>query len=124
MIADFKKFLLRGNVLDLAVAVIVGAAFGAIVTSLITDIVTPLLLQPAMQALGVDELEKVQWQGIRYGRFLASVITFLATALIVFLMIQAVHRLRNKEDAQPVVVPPLSRQEQLLEEIRDLLKKP
>lgn len=123
MISEFKKFLLRGNVLDLAVAVIVGAAFGAIVTSLITDLVTPLLLQPAMQALGVAELEKVQWQGIKYGRFLASVITFLATALIVFLMIQAARRLRNKEEAQPAVIPPPSRQEQLLEEIRDLLKK-
>jgi len=123
MLAEFKRFILRGNVADLAVAVIVGAAFGAIVTSLITDLVTPLLLQPAMQALGVAELEKVQWQGVRYGKFLASVITFLATAFIVFLLIQASRRLRAAEEAKPTPAPTPSREEQLLEEIRDLLKK-
>lgn len=123
MLSEFKKFLLRGNVLDLAVAVIVGAAFGAIVTSLITDLVTPLLLQPAMEVLGVAELEKVQWRGIKYGKFLASVITFLATSLIVFLMIQAARRLRATEEAKTAEPAPPSRQEQLLEEIRDLLRK-
>jgi large conductance mechanosensitive channel len=124
MLAEFKKFILRGNVLDLAVAVIVGAAFGAIVTSFITDLVTPLLLQPAMEMLGVAELEKVQWRGIKYGKFLASVITFLVTSFIVFLMIQAARRLRAVEEAKPAAPSAPSRQEQLLEEIRDLLKKP
>lgn len=123
MLAEFKKFILRGNVLDLAVAVIVGAAFGAIVTSFITDLVTPLLLQPAMEMLGVAELEKVQWRGIKYGKFLASVITFLVTSFIVFLMIQAARRLRAVEEAKPAAPPAPCRQEQLLEEIRDLLKK-
>jgi large conductance mechanosensitive channel len=123
MLAEFRKFILRGNVLDLAVAVIVGGAFGAIVTSLITDLVTPLLLQPAMQALGVAELEKVQWNGIRYGKFLAAIITFLATAFIVLLLIQVSRRLRAKEEAKPAEPPAPSRQEQLLEEIRDLLKR-
>jgi large conductance mechanosensitive channel len=123
MLSEFKKFILRGNVVDLAVAVIVGAAFGAIVTSFITDLVTPLLLQPAMEILGVAELEKVQWRGIKYGKFLASVITFLATAFIVFLLIQASRRLKATEEAKPATPPAPSRQEQLLEEIRDLLKK-
>lgn len=123
MLSEFKKFILRGNVVDLAVAVIVGAAFGAIVTSFITDLVTPLLLQPAMEILGVAELEKVQWRGIKYGKFLASVITFLATAFIVFLLIQASRRLKASEEAKPSAPPAPSRQEQLLEEIRDLLKK-
>jgi len=123
MLAEFKKFLLRGNVVDLAVAVIVGAAFGAIVTSFITDLVTPLLLQPAMEMLGVAELEKVQWRGIKYGKFVASVITFLATSVIVFAMIQASRRLRSAEEAAPAAPPAPSRQEQLLEEIRDLLRK-
>lgn len=123
MLSEFRKFLLRGNVLDLAVAVIVGGAFGAIVTSLITDLVTPLLLQPAMEVLGVAELEKVQWRGVKYGKFLASVITFLVTSLIVFLMIQASRRLRAAEEAKPAEPPLPSRQEQLLEEIRDLLRK-
>lgn len=123
MLNEFRKFILRGNVVDLAVAVIVGAAFGAIVTSLITDLVTPLLLQPAMEVLGVAELEKVQWRGIKYGKFLASVITFLATSFIVFLMIQAARRLKASEEAKPATPPAPSREEQLLEEIRDLLKK-
>ena len=123
MLSEFKKFLLRGNVVDLAVAVIVGAAFGAIVTSFITDLVTPLLLQPAMEMLGVAELEKVQWRGVKYGKFVASVITFLATSVIVFAMIQAARRLRSAEEAAPSTPPPPSRQEQLLEEIRDLLRK-
>ena len=123
MLTEFKKFILRGNVVDLAVAVIVGAAFGAIVTSFITDLVTPLLLQPAMEMLGVAELEKVQWRGVKYGKFVASVITFLATSIIVFAMIQAARRLRSAEEAAPATPPPPSRQEQLLEEIRDLLKK-
>lgn len=124
MLDEFRKFILRGNVLDLAVAVIVGAAFGAIVTSFITDLVTPLLLQPAMEVLGVAELEKVQWRGIKYGKFLASVITFLVTSFLVFLLIKAARRLKASEEATPSSPPPPSRQEQLLEEIRDLLRKP
>ena len=121
MLKSFREFILRGNVLDLAVAVIIGASFGAIVTSLITDIVTPLLLQPAMDALGVAELEKVQIHGIKYGKFLAAVISFLVTAFIVFALVRLSNRLKAKKDAAPAPAP--TRDQELLAEIRDLLRK-
>lgn len=123
MFKSFKEFILRGNVVDLAVAVIIGASFGAIVTSLITDIVTPLLLQPAMDTLGVAELEKVQYHGIKYGKFLAAVISFLATALIVFFLVNLSNRLKARKDAAPAPTPAPTRDQQLLTEIRDLLRK-
>ena len=123
MFKSFKEFVLRGNVVDLAVAVIVGASFGAIVTSFITDIVTPLMLQPVMDRLGVAELEKVQSHGILYGKFLAAVISFLATAFIVFMLVNVSNRMKAKKDAAPVPVPPPTKDQVLLTEIRDLLKK-
>ena len=122
MLQEFKNFILRGNVVDLAVAVIIGASFGAIVNSFITDIVTPLLLQPAMNSLGVAELEKVQWHAVKYGKFLASVISFLVTSFIVFAMIKFSNRLKaKKEEAAPA--PTLTKDQELLSEIRDLLRK-
>ncbi len=122
MLQEFKNFILRGNVVDLAVAVIIGASFGAIVNSFITDIVTPLLLQPAMNSLGVAELEKVQWHAVKYGKFLASVISFLVTSFIVFAMIKFSNRLKaKKEEAAPA--PALTKDQELLIEIRDLMKK-
>ncbi len=123
MLKSFKEFILRGNVVDLAVAVIIGASFGAIVTSFITDIVTPLLLQPAMETLGVAELEKVQYLGIKYGKFLAAVISFLATSLIVFFLVNLSNRLKAKKDEAPAPAPAPTKDQQLLTEIRDLLKK-
>ena len=65
MLKDLKAFLLRGNVVDLAVAVVIGAAFGAIVTSLVNDIITPLILKPAMKAAGVEQIAQLSWNGIR-----------------------------------------------------------
>ena len=122
MLQEFKNFILRGNVVDLAVAVIIGASFGAIVNSFITDIVTPLLLQPAMNSLGVAELEKVQWHAVKYGKFLASVISFLVTSFVVFAMIKFSNRLKaKKEEAAPA--PALTKDQELLIEIRDLMKK-
>ena len=122
MLQEFKNFILRGNVVDLAVAVIIGASFGAIVNSFITDIVTPLLLQPAMNSLGVAELEKVQWHAVKYGKFLASVISFLVTSFIVFAMIKFSNRLKaKKEEAAPA--PALTKDQELLIEIRNLMKK-
>ena len=122
MFQEFKNFILRGNVVDLAVAVIIGASFGAIVNSFITDIVTPLLLQPAMNSLGVAELEKVQWHAVKYGKFLASVISFLVTSFIVFAMIKFSNRLKAKKE-EAALAPTLTKDQELLIEIRDLLKK-
>lgn len=125
MFAEFRSFILRGNVLDLAVAVIIGAAFNGIVTSLIGDIVTPLLLQPAMDALGVAELEKVQWHGVKYGKFLAAVLGFLVTAAVVFGLVKLANTLsaRRAAPAAPATPPPPSKEAQLLTEIRDLLRE-
>jgi len=123
MLAEFRNFLLRGNVLDLAVAVIIGAAFNGIVTSLIGDMVTPLLLQPAMDALGVAELEKVQWSGVKYGKFIAAVLGFVVTAAVVFALVKLANTLSARKAAAPTTPPPPSKEEILLTEIRDLLKE-
>lgn len=125
MFAEFRQFILRGNVLDLAVAVILGAAFNAIVSSMIGDVIAPLLLQPAMTALGVAELEKVQWLGVKYGKFLAAVLGFLVTAVVVFALVKVANTLSARSAAAPAptATPPApSKEEVLLTEIRDLLR--
>lgn len=122
MLKEFRTFILRGNVVDLAVAVIIGAAFSAIVGSLISDIITPLLLQPAMNALKVSELESISWNGVKYGKFIASVINFLVTAFIIFLMIKGMNKFQKKKDEAPAAPPAPTKDQELLSEIRDLLK--
>lgn len=122
MIKEFKTFILRGNIIDLAVAVIIGASFSAIVGSFIVDVITPLLLKPAMDSLGVSQLEKLSWNGVLYGKFLAAVINFLVTAFIIFLLIKAVNKAKiNKKEATAPEIP-LTKDQQLLSEIKDLLK--
>lgn len=88
-LADFRDFILRGNVIDLAVAVIVGGAFNQIVNSLVTDIITPVILQPALQAAGVEKLSELSTGGIKYGLFLAAILNFLVIAFTIFLLIRA-----------------------------------
>ncbi len=122
MIKEFKTFILRGNIIDLAVAVIIGAAFSAIVGSFIVDVITPLLLKPAMDSLGVSQLEKLSWNGVLYGKFIAAVINFFVTAFIIFLLIKASNKAKiNKKDALAPEIPP-TKDQQLLSEIRDILK--
>jgi large conductance mechanosensitive channel len=123
MLKEFKTFIMRGNVVDLAVAVIIGAAFSAIVNSLIADVITPLLLKPAMETMGVTELEKLAWNGVLYGKFLASVINFLVTAFIIFMMIKAMNRMQKKKEEAPAAPPAPTKDQEILMEIRDLLKK-
>jgi large conductance mechanosensitive channel len=122
MIKEFKTFILRGNIIDLAVAVIIGAAFSAIVGSFIIDVITPLLLKPAMDSLGVSQLEKLSWNGVLYGKFLAAVINFLVTAFIIFLLIKAVNKAKINKKEAPAPEIPLTKDQQLLSEIKDLLK--
>ena len=100
---DFKEFLLRGNVVDLAVAVVLGAAFGAVVTSFIEDLITPLLLNPALQAAGVDDIANLSANGIKYGLFLSSVINFVVIGLVLFIVIRIFERMKRTEevDAEP-----------------------
>lgn len=76
MLKDLKEFLLRGNVVDLAVGVIIASAFGAIVTSLVNDIITPLILNPALKAANVERIAELSWNGVGYGSFLSAVTNF------------------------------------------------
>lgn len=125
MIKEFKEFVFKGNILDLAVAVIIGAAFGAIVTSLVDDIVTPLLLQPALKAAQVEDLDKLAWNGVKWGKFLAAVIKFLLVALVLFSLVKAVNRANRKKAAEVAApaIPELTLTEKLLTDIRDNLKR-
>ena len=123
-IQEFKEFALKGNVVDLAIAVIIGAAFGAIVSSLVGDIITPLLLTPALDAAGVKDLDKLSWGAVKYGNFLAAIIKFIVIALVLFSLIKLMNSLkRKKEDAAVTAPPEYTLQEKLLIEIRDSLKK-
>ena len=119
---DFKAFAMKGNVVDLAVAVIIGAAFGAIVSSLVTDIITPLILSPVLERLGLNDISELKWGAVTYGKFLAAVINFLVIALVIFMMIRAISKLQKKEEAAPTVPVPPSSTDLLLTEIRDELK--
>ena len=123
MLKELKAFLLRGNVVDLAVAVIIGAAFGAIVTSFVNDIITPLILSPALEAAHVKNIAQLSWNGVAYGSFLSAVINFLVIGTVLFFVVKAAEKAQNigkKEEAteEEVAAPT---QEELLAEIRDLL---
>lgn len=120
MLKEFKDFVLRGNVLDLAVAVVIGAAFNAIVSSLVDNVITPLLLAPALKAANLQDIDKLAWGAVKYGSFLAAVIKFLIVAFILFLIVKAFKSLEKKK--VPAATEP-SATEKLLAEIRDELKK-
>lgn len=97
---DFRDFIMRGNVVDLAVAVVIGEAFGAIITSLIEDIITPLILNPALQAAGVDDIASLSANGIKYGLFLSAVINFLVIAFVLFLIIRAFEKAKRMAEVE------------------------
>ena len=123
MLKDLKAFLLRGNVVDLAVAVVIGAAFGAIVTSFVNDIITPLILKPALKAAHVENIAQLSWNGVAYGSFLSAVINFIVIGTVLFFIVKAAEKAQNlgkKEEAveEEAAAPT---QEELLAEIRDLL---
>jgi large conductance mechanosensitive channel len=123
MISEFKEFIAKGNAMDLAVGVIIGGAFGAIVNSLVTDVITPALLNPALKAAQVEDLAGLKTDGgILYGKFLAAVISFLVIAFVIFVFIKGINSLKKKEVAAPEA-PAGPTQEELLTQIRDLLKK-
>jgi large conductance mechanosensitive channel len=124
-VKEFRQFALKGNVIELAIAVIIGAAFGAIVSSLVEDVITPLLLTPALEAAGVQDLDQLAWGTVKYGNFMANVLKFIIIALVLFILIQAINKLkRKKEDpAAGPAAPEYSLQEKLLMEIRDSLKR-
>ncbi len=118
---EFKEFAVKGNVVDLAVAVVIGGAFGKIVSSLIDDVITPLLLKPALDAAHLSNLGELTIFGtVKYGNFLAAIINFVIIAFILFLIIKGINSTK-KEEVPPAPAGP-STTDQLLMEIRDELK--
>jgi large conductance mechanosensitive channel len=118
--SEFKEFAMKGNVIDLAVGVIIGAAFGKIVASLVSDVLMPLFgtvlggLDFTGLVIGIGQAK------IQYGKFIQSCVDFVIIAWAIFLAVKLINRFKRKEEAAPAAPP---RQELLLEEIRDLLKR-
>ena len=113
---EFKKFALKGNVLDLAIAVVIGTAFGKIVTSLVEDIIMPVV----GLLLGGVEFSHLAYGDVKYGVFIQSIIDFLIIAFSIFMVVRFFNRFKKKQEAQAPVV---DQKEELLREIRDLLKE-
>lgn len=124
MIKEFKKFIARGNVIDLAVGVIMGGAFGKIVTSIVSDILMPLI---GVIIGGIDFTGlsfKIGEAEIKYGNFIQNVIDFLIVAFCIFIMVKIVNKITHKEEEKKEETPaPKPDDVVLLEEIRDLLKE-
>ncbi|HAQ08533.1 MAG TPA: large conductance mechanosensitive channel protein MscL [Bacillus bacterium] len=118
MWGEFKKFALKGNVLDLAVGVVIGAAFGKIVTSLVNDIIMPVV---GLLTLGTS-FSELTYKSIKYGAFLQSVVDFFITAWAIFFFVKLITRYRKKEEVKETVPKPDAKEE-LLIQIRDLLKQ-
>ena len=134
-IAEFKQFIARGNVLDMAVGVVIGGAFGKITTSLVNDIIMPLI---SMLTGGVD-FSSWKWVlkqavvengeeisaavSVNYGTLIATVLDFLIISLVIFCLIKAVNKFHRKKEEEPAAPPEPSKEEVLLTEIRDLLKE-
>lgn len=123
MLKEFKKFIARGNVMDLAVGVIMGSAFGKIVTSIVSDILMPLI---GVIIGGIDFSGlsfKLGEAEIKYGNFIQNVIDFLIVAFCIFIMVKIVNKITHKEEPKEEEVPEKPADVALLEEIRDLLKE-
>ena len=141
MVSEFKSFAMKGNVMDLAVGVIIGAAFGKIVDSLVGDIVMPIVSAilggkidfssflfplgevPAGTAMTLDALKKAGVPVFAYGSFITIAINFVLLAFVIFIMVRMINRWKRDEPAAPAAPPAPSPTESLLGEIRDLLKK-
>ena len=118
---EFKEFAVNGNVVDLAIGVIIGGAFGTIVSSLVDDVITPLLLNPALTAANVSNIDQLTMGAVKYGKFLAAIIKFTLVAMVLFLLLKAINKLKAPPPVEAAPAPTTS--EILLTEIRDALKK-
>lgn len=119
MLKEFKEFALKGNVIDLAVGVIIGAAFGKIVSSLVNDIFMPLIAT----IIGNGDWRTMEvGPGVKLGNFLATTIDFIIIAFVIFLFVKAINSMKRKEEAKPEPVATTPPDIELLREIRDLLK--
>jgi large conductance mechanosensitive channel len=125
-LADFQSFILKGNVVDLAVAVIIGGAFGKIIESLVADIITPAILSPALEAAKVNDLSQLAYGAIKYGSFLAAILNFLVIALSIFVMIRILEGAKKKfahqqiEEAAAAPDPVIDSQERLTHAVERL----
>ena len=136
MLKEFREFAMKGNVVDLAVGVIIGAAFGAIVSSMVADIIMPIIgaitggldfsnyFTPLSKAVTASNLADAKKQGavLAWGNFLTLTLNFLIVAFVLFVVVQLMGKLKRKEEAAPAEPPKPTREEELLSEIRDLLK--
>jgi len=121
---EFRAFAIQGNVMDLAIGVVIGAAFGKIVSSLIEDIITPLILKPALNAAHLSKLDDLTLFGtVKYGNFIATFIYFVMIAAVLFIMVKAINKAKKKDAATPAPPTEPTTTEKLLTEIRDSLKK-
>ena len=124
MISEFKAFAMKGNVIELAIGVVIGAAFGKIISSLIDDVITPLILKPALETAKITEINQlVAFGGVKYGVFISSLINFILVSFVLFLVIKAVNVYKKKNGIEDDQEKKGATQEELLTEIRDLLKK-
>lgn len=132
IVKEFKEFISKGNVVDLAVGVIIGAAFGKIITSLVDDILMPPLgfliggvdfSEKKLILISADAINKVEEVAIRYGNFINATIQFLIVAICIFSVIKAINAFKREEEVAPASAPVPSPEEVLLAEIRDLLKQ-
>lgn len=125
IVKEFKEFALKGNVIDMAVGIVIGAAFGDIVKSLVDDIITPAILTPALNAAHLANLSDLTISGtaIKYGKFLSNIISFTIIAFALFLVIKTVNATKKKQEATAPAPPAGPSQEELLTQIRDLLKQ-
>lgn len=136
-VKEFKQFAMKGNVVDMAVGIIIGAAFGKIVSSLVNDVIMPpigklvgnvnftdlFVTLDGISYTSIDAAKKAGAPILAYGNFIQTVFDFIIIAFAIFMMIKAMNRLKRKEDEAPVAPPEPTTQEKLLTEIRDLLKK-
>ncbi len=136
-VKEFKEFAMRGNVVDLAVGVVIGAAFGKIVSSLVGDVIMPVIglltggidlsdraLVIREAVLGPDGAELAAAVVLKYGAFVQTIVDFTLVAFAIFIAVKAINRLKRQEEAAPAAPPAPSAEEVLLTEIRDLLKQP
>lgn len=130
MMKEFKDFAMRGNVVDMAVGIVIGGAFGKVVSSFVNDVLMPpigvLLGGMDFAKLGYtikEATETTEAVIIKYGAWLNTIIDFIIIAFAIFMVIRAMNNMKKKEEAKPAAPPAPSKEETLLSEIRDLLKK-
>ncbi|MEW4353918.1 large conductance mechanosensitive channel protein MscL [Streptococcus pneumoniae] len=125
MLKDLKDFLLRGNVVDLAVGVIIAGAFGAIITSLVEDVITPLFLNPALKAAGAEKIAELSWNGVAYGNFLSAIINFVIVGTVLFFIIKGMEKAQSLAKKQEEAIEEVAAPTELevLQDIKALLEK-